>query len=164
MQYSFAFFLSQSVHNRWILTSRCLPWETLSTRRLNLVKEKEILSFLTATVSSPECCKNLSEEIISLQCSCPFNNNFIYIHIHWYHRFFLLRLASLSPAACNFKETLSTLKYANRAKAIKVLRTYTIYPGILCILLMLKIDLFKILLNDKLSFNNNILYIHLNII
>jgi kinesin family protein 1/kinesin family protein 3/17 len=30
-------------------------------------------------------------------------------------------LAALSPAACNFEETLSTLKYANRAKAIKVL-------------------------------------------
>jgi len=30
-------------------------------------------------------------------------------------------LAALSPAACNFDETLSTLKYANRAKAIKVL-------------------------------------------
>jgi len=29
-------------------------------------------------------------------------------------------LAALSPAACNFEETLSTLKYANRAKAIKV--------------------------------------------
>lgn len=29
-------------------------------------------------------------------------------------------LAALSPAACNFDETLSTLKYANRAKAIKV--------------------------------------------
>lgn len=28
-------------------------------------------------------------------------------------------LAALSPAACNFEETLSTLKYANRAKAIK---------------------------------------------
>ena len=29
-------------------------------------------------------------------------------------------LAALSPALCNFDETLSTLKYANRAKAIKV--------------------------------------------
>ncbi len=29
-------------------------------------------------------------------------------------------LAACSPAACNFEETLSTLKYANRAKAIKV--------------------------------------------
>jgi len=29
-------------------------------------------------------------------------------------------LAALSPAACNFEETLSTLKYANRAKDIKV--------------------------------------------
>ncbi len=29
-------------------------------------------------------------------------------------------LAAMSPAACNFDETLSTLKYANRAKAIKV--------------------------------------------
>jgi hypothetical protein len=29
-------------------------------------------------------------------------------------------LAALSPAACNFEETLSTLKYANRAKSIKV--------------------------------------------
>lgn len=29
-------------------------------------------------------------------------------------------LAALSPAACNFEETLSTLKYASRAKSIKV--------------------------------------------
>lgn len=29
-------------------------------------------------------------------------------------------LAAMSPAACNFEETLSTLRYANRAKAIKV--------------------------------------------
>jgi hypothetical protein len=29
-------------------------------------------------------------------------------------------IAALSPALCNFEETLSTLKYANRAKAIKV--------------------------------------------
>lgn len=29
-------------------------------------------------------------------------------------------LAALSPAACNFEETLSTLKYASRAKNIKV--------------------------------------------
>jgi kinesin family protein 1/kinesin family protein 3/17 len=29
-------------------------------------------------------------------------------------------LAALSPALCNYDETLSTLKYANRAKAIKV--------------------------------------------
>ena len=29
-------------------------------------------------------------------------------------------VAALSPAVCNFDETLSTLKYANRAKAIKV--------------------------------------------
>jgi len=29
-------------------------------------------------------------------------------------------LAAMSPASCNFEETLSTLKYANRAKAIKV--------------------------------------------
>merc|ERR1719261_2204752 len=29
-------------------------------------------------------------------------------------------LATLSPAACNFEETVSTLRYANRAKAIKV--------------------------------------------
>merc|ERR1719201_13230 len=32
-------------------------------------------------------------------------------------------LATLSPAACNFEETLSTLRYANRAKAIKVSAT-----------------------------------------
>jgi len=32
-------------------------------------------------------------------------------------------LAALSPAACNFEETLSTLRYANRAKAIKVSAT-----------------------------------------
>lgn len=30
-------------------------------------------------------------------------------------------VAALSPAMCNFEETLSTLKYANRAKAIKVI-------------------------------------------
>merc|ERR1719456_631091 len=29
-------------------------------------------------------------------------------------------LATLSPASCNFEETLSTVRYANRAKAIKV--------------------------------------------
>lgn len=29
-------------------------------------------------------------------------------------------LAALSPAACNFEESLSTLKYASRAKSIKV--------------------------------------------
>ena len=29
-------------------------------------------------------------------------------------------IAALSPALCNFEETFSTLKYANRAKAIKV--------------------------------------------
>ena len=39
-------------------------------------------------------------------------------------------LAALSPAACNFEETLSTLKYANRAKAIKVINTL-----LLCVLL-----------------------------
>mmetsp|Transcript_2330 Transcript_2330/g.6687 ORF Transcript_2330/g.6687 Transcript_2330/m.6687 type:complete len:1259 (-) Transcript_2330:183-3959(-) len=32
-------------------------------------------------------------------------------------------LAALSPAACNYEETLSTLRYANRAKAIKVSAT-----------------------------------------
>merc|ERR1719450_1928346 len=32
-------------------------------------------------------------------------------------------LATLSPAACNYEETLSTLRYANRAKAIKVSAT-----------------------------------------
>lgn len=32
-------------------------------------------------------------------------------------------LATLSPAACNFEETMSTLRYANRAKAIKVSAT-----------------------------------------
>lgn len=32
-------------------------------------------------------------------------------------------LAALSPAACNFEETLSTLKYASRAKSIKVQRS-----------------------------------------
>jgi kinesin family protein 1/kinesin family protein 3/17 len=32
-------------------------------------------------------------------------------------------LATLSPAACNYEETLSTLRYANRAKAIKVAAT-----------------------------------------
>ena len=31
-------------------------------------------------------------------------------------------VAALSPAACNFEETLSTLKYASRAKSIKVNR------------------------------------------
>jgi hypothetical protein len=30
-------------------------------------------------------------------------------------------IAALSPALCNFEETLSTIKYANRAKAIKVM-------------------------------------------
>ncbi|CAN0455628.1 unnamed protein product [Discosporangium mesarthrocarpum] len=29
-------------------------------------------------------------------------------------------IAALSPAACNFEETLSTLNYASRAKSIKV--------------------------------------------
>ena len=43
-------------------------------------------------------------------------------------------LAALSPAACNFEETLSTLKYANRAKAIKVIYIY-IYVYIYHILL-----------------------------
>eukprot|EP00930_Biecheleria_cincta_P047929 TRINITY_DN33328_c0_g1_i1.p1 TRINITY_DN33328_c0_g1~~TRINITY_DN33328_c0_g1_i1.p1 ORF type:complete len:1174 (+),score=312.87 TRINITY_DN33328_c0_g1_i1:164-3685(+) len=32
-------------------------------------------------------------------------------------------LATLSPAACNYEETMSTLRYANRAKAIKVSAT-----------------------------------------
>eukprot|EP00927_Polykrikos_kofoidii_P030186 TRINITY_DN26016_c0_g1_i1.p1 TRINITY_DN26016_c0_g1~~TRINITY_DN26016_c0_g1_i1.p1 ORF type:complete len:1210 (+),score=254.90 TRINITY_DN26016_c0_g1_i1:69-3698(+) len=32
-------------------------------------------------------------------------------------------LATLSPAACNYEETLSTLRYANRAKAIKISAT-----------------------------------------
>mmetsp|Transcript_124405 Transcript_124405/g.265106 ORF Transcript_124405/g.265106 Transcript_124405/m.265106 type:complete len:1170 (+) Transcript_124405:123-3632(+) len=32
-------------------------------------------------------------------------------------------LATLSPAACNYEETMSTLRYANRAKAIKVAAT-----------------------------------------
>merc|ERR1719160_1493154 len=32
-------------------------------------------------------------------------------------------LATLSPAACNYEETLSTLRYANRTKAIKVSAT-----------------------------------------
>lgn len=32
-------------------------------------------------------------------------------------------LAALSPAACNYEETMSTLRYANRAKAIKVSAT-----------------------------------------
>lgn len=32
-------------------------------------------------------------------------------------------LAALSPAACNYEETMSTLRYANRAKAIKVTAT-----------------------------------------
>lgn len=32
-------------------------------------------------------------------------------------------LAAMSPAACNFDETLSTLKYANRAKSIKIKAT-----------------------------------------
>jgi len=32
-------------------------------------------------------------------------------------------LATLSPAASNYEETLSTLRYANRAKAIKVSAT-----------------------------------------
>lgn len=36
-------------------------------------------------------------------------------------------LAAMSPAACNFDETLSTLKYANRAKAIKVSIYLSIY-------------------------------------
>jgi kinesin family protein 1/kinesin family protein 3/17 len=38
-------------------------------------------------------------------------------------------LAALSPAACNFEETLSTLKYANRAKAIKVFIVLFIYSS-----------------------------------
>lgn len=36
-------------------------------------------------------------------------------------------LAALSPALCNYEETLSTLKYANRAKAIKVLYHFITY-------------------------------------
>lgn len=36
-------------------------------------------------------------------------------------------IAALSPALCNFDETLSTLKYANRAKAIKVSNGYSRY-------------------------------------
>jgi len=32
-------------------------------------------------------------------------------------------LATLSPAACNYEETMSTLRYANRAKAIKISAT-----------------------------------------
>ena len=50
-------------------------------------------------------------------------------------------LAALSPAACNFEETLSTLKYANRAKAIKVKQLY-------CLLLRLRANF-----NEPLFFN-----------
>merc|ERR1719450_1590337 len=32
-------------------------------------------------------------------------------------------MAAMSPAACNYEETMSTLRYANRAKAIKVSAT-----------------------------------------
>lgn len=35
-------------------------------------------------------------------------------------------VAALSPAACNFEETLSTLKYASRAKSIKVHTSHTV--------------------------------------